>query len=42
MMYLVLIIGIIIGIAVKSCHESWHLPKDNEHIVIRKFEYSSY
>lgn len=42
MMYLVLILGIIIGIAVKSWHESWSTPKENEHVVIRKFEYSSY
>ena len=42
MLYLVLILGIVIGITVKSWHESWSSPKENEHVVIRKFEYSSY
>ena len=42
MLYLVLILGIVIGITVKSWHESWSSLKENEHVVIRKFEYSSY
>lgn len=40
--YLAFAIGLVVGIAFQIWHESWCLPKENEHVVIRKFEYSSY
>lgn len=42
LVYLAFAIGLVVGIAFQLWHESWCLPKTNEHVVIRKFEYHHY